>query len=151
MQPAFGAFNKLVYGFRTFVARQLGFAFLSFYPQLGVARVAVNDHVVTLLLLEQGQGMHDSQKLTNVVGTFYRTIVKDLLTRFQIDTTVFHFSRIAGAGCVYSQSLGFDFRREGKYGVMTSRSGGLGGMSDLGRTAGCFLRVGRGGGSCAKA
>lgn len=125
MQPAFGAFNKLVYGFRTFVAHQLGLAFLSFYPQLGVARVAVNDHVVTLLLLEQGQGMHDSQKLTNVVGTFYRTIVKDLLTRFQIDTAVFHFSRIAGAGSVYSQSLGFDFRREGKYGVMTI-VGGLG-------------------------
>ena len=100
---------------------QLGFALFLFYPQLGIHTVAVNRLPMDATLLHQGKGMDDGKKLADVVGTVYRTIVENLCSRLQVDALVFHRSRIARAGCIYSPGIGIHLGGQRQDGIVAPR------------------------------
>ena len=104
-EPVFGTGNDLIelLGLRS--AKQLGLALLLVYPDLGIYAVAVDYLAGNALLCHQGEGVDDGEKLADVVGAVDRTIVENLSAGLKVDALVFHRTRIAGTGSIYSPGI----------------------------------------------
>ena len=63
--------------------------------------------------------MDDSQKLTEIVCSVHRSIMKHLRTRREIYGLIFHRSRVAAARRVDSPSVGRDLKRQRQDRVVT--------------------------------
>jgi len=85
---------------------QFGLALFLAYPELGIHAVAINYLVGNALLLHQGEGVDDGEKLADVVGAVDRTIMENLGTGLKVDALVFHRTGIAGTGGIHSPSVG---------------------------------------------
>ena len=84
---------------------QLGLALFLFYPQLGIHAVAVDYLVSNPPLLHQGKGMDYGEELADIIGAVKWTVVENLCSRLQVYALVFHRTRIAGTGCIYSPGI----------------------------------------------
>ena len=82
-------------------------------------RVAVDCLARDALLVEEGESMDDSQKLTDIVCSVHGSIMKHLRTRREIYGLIFHRSRVAAARRVDSPSVGRDLKRQRQDRVVT--------------------------------
>ena len=108
-EPILGTGDDLIelLGLRS--ALQFGLALLLAYPELGIHAVAVDYLVGNALLCHQGEGVDDGEELADVVGAVDRTIVENLGAGLKVDALVFHRTRIAGTGCIYSPGIRRNF------------------------------------------
>ena len=106
-EPVFGTGDDLIelLGLRS--ALQFGLALFLAYPELGIHAVAINYLVGNALLLHQGEGVDDGEKLADVVGAVDRTIMENLGTGLKVDALVFHRTGIAGTGGIHSPGVGY--------------------------------------------
>ena len=81
--------------------------------------VAIDDLVLDALLLHEGKGVDDGKKLADVVCAVNGTEMEHLGTCGEIDTLIFHRTRVARACRVYSPSVGKNVGMEWQYGVVT--------------------------------
>ena len=104
-EPILGTGDDLIelLGLRS--ALQFGLALLLAYPELGIHAVAIDYLVGNALLCHQGEGVDDGEELADVVGAVDRTIVENLGAGLKIDALVFHRTRIAGTGSIYSPGI----------------------------------------------
>ena len=105
-EPVLGSGDDLVELFGLGSALQFGLALFLAYPELGIHAVAINYLVGNALLLHQGEGVDDGEKLADVVGAVDRTIMENLGTGLKVDALVFHRTRIAGTGGIHSPGVG---------------------------------------------
>ena len=89
------------------------------YPQLGIHAVAINYLVGNALLLHQGEGVDDGEKLADVVGAVDRTIMENLGTGLKVDALVFHRTGIAGTGGIHSPGVGYNFVGQRQNGIVS--------------------------------
>ncbi len=106
VRGAFGSGDDLIELFGLGSALQFGLALFLAYPELGIHAVAINYLVGNALLLHQGEGVDDGEKLADVVGAVDRTIVENLGTGLKVDALVFHRTGIAGTGGIHSPGVG---------------------------------------------
>ena len=104
-EPVLGSGDDLVELFGLGSALQFGLALFLAYPELGIHAVAINYLVGNALLLHQGEGVDDGEKLADVVGAVDRTIVENLGTGLKVDALVFHRTGIAGTGGIHSPGV----------------------------------------------
>ena len=104
-EPILGTGDDLIelLGLRS--ALQFGLALLLAYPELGIHAVAIDYLVGNAFLVHQGEGVDDGEELADVVGAVDRTIVENLSSGLKIDALVFHRTRIAGTGSIYSPGI----------------------------------------------
>ena len=108
-EPVFGTGDDLIELLGLRCAKQLGLALLLVYPDLGIYAVAVDYLVGNALLFHQGEGVDDGEELADVVGAVDRTIVENLGAGLKVDALVFHRTRIAGTGSIYSPGIRRNF------------------------------------------
>ena len=106
-EPVFGSGDDLIELFGLGSVLQFGLALFLAYPELGIYAVAINYLVGNALLLHQGEGVDDGEKLADVVGAVDRTIMENLGTGLKVDALVFHRTGIAGTGGIHSPSVGY--------------------------------------------
>ena len=105
-EPVLGSGDDLIELFGLGSALQFGLALFLAYPELGIHAVAINYLVGNALLLHQGEGVDDGEKLADVVGAVDRAIVENLGTGLKVDALVFHRTGIAGTGGIHSPGVG---------------------------------------------
>ena len=110
LQPGLGACDEAEELFRARRPGQFGATLLAFHPKHGVTAVGV-DCEINALLLEQGEGMNNGEKLSDIVRPVNGTEMKYLLSRFEIDATIFHLSWISRTGGINGERVDGDFRR----------------------------------------
>ena len=103
LEPCLGTFDELEELFGLGGALELGVAAFLAYPADGGAAVAIDGHREALLM-EQGQGMHDGEKLTYIVRSMHGAKVEDLLAIAQVYAAVLHRTGIATAGGIDGES-----------------------------------------------
>ena len=108
-EPVFGTGDDLIELFGLGSALQFGLALFLAYPELGIHAVAIDYLVGNALLCHQGEGVDDGEELADVVGAVDRTIVENLGAGLKVDALVFHRTRIAGTGCIYSPGIRRNF------------------------------------------
>ena len=108
-EPILGTGDDLIelLGLRS--ALQFGLALFLVYPELGIYAVAVDYLVGNAFLVHQGEGVDDGEELADVVGAVDRTIVENLGAGLKVDALVFHRTRIAGTGSIYSPGIRRNF------------------------------------------
>ena len=104
LEPGFGAGNHFVELFGARGARQLRATLLAAHPRNGGGRIGINGHF-RALLVQEGEGVDDGEKLADVVRAVDGAEMKDLARFGEEDAAVFHRTGIAGAGGVDTERL----------------------------------------------
>ena len=104
LEPCFGSLDKLEELLRLGRALELGLARFLAHPTDGRTTIAIDGHLETLLV-EHGKGMHDGEKLANVVGAMYRTKVEDFFAVTKVYTAILHGTGVATAGGINSKGV----------------------------------------------
>ena len=102
MQPLLCPLYQLKQGLGTFVTGKFGLAFLLLHPTDGITAITIHGHVQPFLL-EQGKGVDNGEKLTNVICTVHRAEMKHLLEAGQVNAPILHHARIAATGRIHGQ------------------------------------------------
>ena len=118
LKPVFGSGDDLKKLFRLRSAFQLCLALPLGHPEDGVVRVGINGFVVQALVPAEGKSMDDGQELPDIIGTSDWAEVKHLITRLQVNSLIFHRTRIAGTGRIHGPRIGTNLHRQWKYGVV---------------------------------
>lgn len=105
-EPVFSSGDDLIELFGLRCALQCRLAFSLLHPENGIVAVGIDGLVLDALLVHQGEGMDNGEKLSDVVGAVHRTEVEYLRTGLQVDALIFHRAGIAGAGGVYRPCVG---------------------------------------------
>lgn len=111
LEPGFGAGDHFVELFGARSARQLCATLFAAHPRNGSGRIGINGHF-RALLVEEGEGMDDSEKFADVVRAVDGAEMKDLAPLGEKDAAVFHRTGIAGAGGVDTERLKAHFRQD---------------------------------------
>ena len=118
-QPVFGTGDDLIEVLCLRRALQFRLALPFLHPEDGIVAVGVDGLLVLPLLPAECQRVDDGQKLTDIVGAVNWTIMEHASSCLQIDGLIFHWPRIARAGCIYSPCVCPHLGRQGQYGVMS--------------------------------
>ena len=111
LEPGFGAGNHFVELFGARGARQLRATLFAAHPRNGGGRIGINGHF-RALLVEEGEGMDDGEKFTDVVRAVDGAEVKNLAPLGEKDAAVFHRTGISGAGGVDTERLEAHFGQD---------------------------------------
>ncbi len=104
-EPFFGAVDHLKHFSVAGCGFEFGVGMFAFHPRKGRHRIGVDGNVAAFLF-EQGQAMHDGQKLADVVGGIgIGAAMKDLLSGFGIYALVFHHAGISAACGIYRKAV----------------------------------------------
>ena len=111
LEPCLGTFDELEELLGLLGALKLGLAAFLAYPADGSAAITIDGHLESLLV-EHRQGVHDSEKLTDVVGAVHGAKVEDLLAIAKVYAAVLHRARVAAAGGVYGKGVALHYGRQ---------------------------------------
>ena len=111
LEPGFGAGNHFVELFGARGARQLRATLFATHPRNGGGRIGINGHF-RALLVEEGEGMDDGEKFTDVVRAVDGAEMKNLAPLGEEDAAVFHRTGIAGASGVDTERLEAHFGQD---------------------------------------
>lgn len=103
-QPLFGSLDELVGGLRLGGKGQFGFALSVSHPCHGSSAVGVDGHLYSLLLLPR-QGMYDSKKFADVIGSEKVAPMKDGAFGVGMYSSVLHGTGVATTSSVYRHAL----------------------------------------------